>query len=149
MTALRLKLATSRRLLCGLILVHGGALFCLLPLSVSLLLKLSLGGLLCASLGYTVVDQAFRWLRHSVVTVVAAADGCWVLVTRDGRRHRTRLAPGSYTHPQLILLRLQRDMPWYRRSLTLLPDMVGEDAFRRLRVHLRCGLSGKGDPQGS
>jgi hypothetical protein len=110
-----------------------------------LAVKLSLGGLLFASLSYTVADQAYRRLMHSVVMVVALADGRWIIVTRGGQTSTYTLAPGSYLHPQLIVLRFENDAPWYRRSLTLLPDMVAEDVFRRLRVRLRCGVAGSGE----
>lgn len=141
-TMLRINLQASRRLACALFVSHGGAGLCLLALALPAAVKLVLGCLLVASLGYSLAAHAYRRLFASVVTVAAAGDGRWLLITRGGRALTTRLAPGSYLHPQLIVLRFAKDAPWSLRSVVLLPDMVAGDLFRELRVRLRCGVAG-------
>ena len=142
LTALQVSLRPSRRLLCGLLVVHAGALVCLLPLDLPSGVKISLGCLCFASLGYTTADHACRRFKHSIASVICAVDGRWILVTRGGDMITTKLAAGCYVHPQLVVLRFDKAAPWHRRSLALLPDMVAEDVFRRLRVRLRCGVVG-------
>ena len=50
-----------------------------------------------------------------------------------------RVRDGSFVAPWLTALRWRPEGAWLDRSLLVLPDMLGADEFRRLRVLLRLG----------
>jgi len=71
---------------------------------------------------------------------------CGAVVTRAGELHlRNELAewrtgivrPGSFVAPWLTIIRWRAPTHRFDRTLLILPDMLPEDDFRRLRVLLR------------
>jgi len=59
-----------------------------------------------------------------------------------------RLRDGSFVAPWLTALRWRPEGAWLDRTLLVLPDMLGAEDFRRLRVLLRLGKpQGRGQAQ--
>jgi hypothetical protein len=48
---------------------------------------------------------------------------------------KARIASGSYSHPQLVVLRIERNGKV--DTLIIFPDALDVQSFRHLRVHLR------------
>jgi hypothetical protein len=134
-TPLRLEPGVSRRLGGFLVLSHGAALvvlpFCgLPPLPVT---AIALG----------VVLSWLRTRRHevrrrdpdSLASLVWEEGNRWRLTLRSGRDTGATLRPFVFMQPWLVILHFRRDDGRAAR-LVLLPDMLDEDSFRRLRVRL-------------
>jgi hypothetical protein len=77
--------------------------------------------------------HALLRLRHPRVLRLDAA-GRATVDGVDGR-----LCDGSFVAPWLTALRWRPEGAWLDRTLLVLPDMLGADDFRRLRVLLRLG----------
>lgn len=65
--------------------------------------------------------------------------------TRGGEWLRGRIIPSSYVLPWLVVLHLEMPGRLATRKLVLLPDAIGADTHRRLRVHLRWAKYGDDD----
>jgi hypothetical protein len=134
-TPLRLEPGVSRRLGRFLALSHGAALavlpFCSLP------------PLPAAAM---VLGVVLSWLRTRRRDVLRRDPECiaslvWEegnrvrLMLRSGRESGATLRPFVFMQPWLVILHFRRDDGHYAR-LVLLPDMLDENTFRRLRVRL-------------
>jgi len=67
-------------------------------------------------------------------------------ITRDGRSCSGHILDDSYVGARLTTIVWRPDdAPWYvpARAIVILPDSLGADAFRRLRVLLRYGQPGE------
>jgi hypothetical protein len=134
-TPLRLEPGTSRRLGVFLALSHGAAL-AVLPFS-------GLPPLPVAALALCVLLSSLRTRRRDVHR--RDPDSIESLVWEEGKRWRLTLCGGSesgatlrpfvFLQPWLVILHFRRDDGGTAR-LVLLPDMLDEDSFRRLRVRL-------------
>ncbi|MDX1654932.1 MAG: hypothetical protein R3310_06930, partial [Candidatus Competibacteraceae bacterium] len=97
------------------------------PLSIKLLLVLSLGLSLMAGLWSYTGSRA-------VASVMVSAEGHWSLIERGGRVRQGRLV-GHYLGPRLVVLTFA--LGWRRRSLVMPMDSAPAEDLRRLRVRLR------------
>jgi hypothetical protein len=77
-----------------------------------------------------------RGARRVVVTMAGEVHLCGE--TYEWRTGSVR--PGSFVAPWLTILRWRSPTHRFDRALLILPDMLPEDDFRRLRVLLRWGL---------
>lgn len=122
--------------------VHGAAAACLfaVPLdwhwrAVALLL---IAGWLWSALR----SSRFASLR------LAVNEGLSVLEA-DGKRVAAELLPGCTAFTWLVVLRFRTDGERKARALTLLPDQMSRDEFRKLRLWLRWNATaGKCDDPG-
>ncbi|HSS28587.1 MAG TPA: hypothetical protein VLL50_11590 [Usitatibacter sp.] len=73
--------------------------------------------------------RAARHLRITAGTV-EIEDG-------DGRVRTGTLRTGSFVAPWLTIVRWRPEGAWFDRTVPLLPGMLDEETFRRLRVVLR------------
>ncbi len=64
-----------------------------------------------------------------------------VLVLRNGMHLRGRISADSLVTPYLLILNVALSEQRGERSLRIMPDAMGQDSFRRLRVALRWGES--------
>ena len=73
-----------------------------------------------------------RAARHVRITagIVEIEDG-------NGRVRTGTLRPGSFVAPWLTIVRWRPEGAWLDRTVPLLPGMLDEETFRRLRVVLR------------
>jgi hypothetical protein len=125
---LRIVLQPSRYLLALLIAVHGlaGAALWLADLRWGWRLA-GVAGLLASAVLYGI--------RRAPCDAVEIDDqGSW-RVARQGRWHEASLIE-AYVSPLLTVIRLRRE-DGKRLALTLLPDSLAQDDFRRLRVILK------------
>ncbi len=136
--ALRFTLRPSRRLVILLMLAHAGALVLvlMLPLPWPAMLVLWLATLV--SMGWSISIAFLR--RSAIVELIHEAEGEWALRDAAGNAMMGRLLPGSYLHPQLVVLNFARNGErWRLRRVVILADMLDADSFRRLRVWLLAG----------
>jgi len=135
-TPLRLELRFSKRFALILTILHSGALLLLLPITLpikfALVIKLSIGLLILAS--------ALHTTRRHLLLTDHPLYGCTLHYDEDSGCLRVKLqsgieakiAPGSYSHPQLVILRIEKN-----DALIIFPDALDMQTFRHLRVHLR------------
>ncbi len=164
---LSIELTPSRLLAGAVVGLFGGALLMipLLPVSGWLVALLML--IVVISCVHALAGPVLMLWGEAIVTVEWRADGSWWLRTRDGEEREARLLADSYVHPWLTVLnfRVLRSMrfagsphpasmasvlgrfQWLRATLrfvcgrrcsvVLLPDSVGRECLRQLRVRLR------------
>lgn len=98
---------------------------------------------LAASLAYHLLRDAWLRLPQSVagLTLNREREGGLACEAerRDGARAECVILGSSVALPWLVVLRLQPRGRWRARSVTLLPDALGAEEFRALRVALRWG----------
>lgn len=138
---LALDLAASWRL-CGVVAVlHAGAAACVLGSDLPPLPRLVLALAALASGWRAAALHGTRRAPAAIVAAVWDGHGRWRLATRDGRLLDAVPRPGGFSHPSLVVLTFPR-----RRgrplALVITPDMVGGEAYRTLRVRLRCESPG-------
>jgi len=82
------------------------------------------------------LHRGSRGVRHAVVTRAGE-----VHLRNELAEWRTGIVrPGSFVAPWLTIVRWRAPMHRFDRTLLILPDMLPEEDFRRLRVLLRWGL---------
>ncbi|BCK87909.1 hypothetical protein MIZ01_1706 [Sideroxyarcus emersonii] len=133
------KLRPSRSLALYLFILCAAAILALwqLPLPTSVLLASTLL-ILCWGGYYLVLSANLRMGRSCVAFRLEEQEGV-VLVRRDGRHLSCKMAPDSLVTPYLVILNVVPGERRWRRQLLILPDAIGEESFRRLRVALRWG----------
>ena len=136
---LNYKLRPSRSLallfflLCVLSLVS----IWMLPLPVAGLLALTLA-VLCWT-GYFLLLDANLSRERSCVAFRLEGQEEIVLVLRSGRHLSGRVSADSLVTPSLVILNVALKEQPGRRSLLIMPDTMGAESFRRLRVALKWG----------
>ena len=138
--ALRIALDASRMLACALACAHVLAAAAVLA-SVPLQWALAACAALAASACWTIRRHALLRSPGAVTALELRAECECRTTRRDGRSAQCRILGSSYVSLGLIVLHLgepgRRD-----RRITLLPDAMGAERFRRLRVRLRWCRSG-------
>ncbi|MBU0621249.1 MAG: hypothetical protein KJ795_05335 [Gammaproteobacteria bacterium] len=132
-------LRPSRRLAALHLLLGAGALAALWSLPPVLPVSLSLSGVIAGWVLYRWHFDAKLRSPHSCVALRLEGDEAVVMVLRDGRHVPGRLSATSLITPFLVILNVSLETRRLRRSLVLLPDCMGRQNFRRLRVALRWG----------
>lgn len=131
-TPLVLRPEPSRRLARLLLILHGVAAAGLLmsSIAVGLLALPPLIASLCLHL------RAIGWLggQPAVMELRVERDGTWRILEHDGTLIPVRVAPLSFCHPALCVLRLHGAGRWH--VLALAGDSAGPDELRRLRIHM-------------
>ncbi len=132
-----LKPHFSKRFALVLMILHGGTILLLLPLSLPLLVKLGIGVL--------VLISSLKTTRQHLLLIHHPLYGCllqynkqkrWLIVQlKSGQK--AQIAYGSYNHPQLVVLRLKNLDNGEVNTLIIFPDALNIQLFRKLRVHLR------------
>ena len=138
---LRVSLRPSRIAAIGILaiaaLAWGAVLVLSVPTIAHLVTGLALGGwalLQCRR-------HASRTLRTSVAEVMLASNAAVVIRYRDGRLVAGQVRCASFAHPWFTSIVWRPDGARRSRSVPIVPDMLGADEFRRLRVLLRYGRS--------
>jgi hypothetical protein len=133
----RVGLARSR-LAAAFILAAGAATA---ALGLALHFAVGIEALLVAWTGAATLDayrlvalRAGRGVRHILLR------GAQIVVTdARGRQHSGALRPGSFVAPWLTILRWRPHGARFDRTVLILPDMLGAESFRELRVLLKWG----------
>jgi hypothetical protein len=134
---LRLKPKPSRILLTLLVLGHLGAIAVLIPLDLSLFIKLTIGLLLVVSLIVAWRKQPGQVGEAGVQMLTWQSDGEWLLETHDGEQFKATLHESTYVHPWLVVLNFRKEGNRGLLSFTLAPDALDHETFRELRVRLK------------
>ena len=95
-------------------------------------------------LGWALVSfqrQAVRRGNGVVKELRLAPDLILVVCLGDGRLIAGHVRRATYVGPWLTSIVWRPDGAWWSRSLLVVPDMLPEDDFRRLRVMLRYARS--------
>ncbi len=83
---------------------------------------------------------------RSIVAIEVGLDNHIVLTERGGRRVEGRVGADSYVGASLTTLVVRGKGVGGSRATAILPDMLPDEDFRRLRVLLRLGESGRNSP---
>ena len=133
------KLRPSRQLAALLFLASALSLVSSWLLPVPLLAILALTGLiLYGAVSCMLLDAGLRRM-HSCVAFRLEDREEIVLVLRNGMHLPGRISPDSLVTPYLVILNVVLREQRGKRSLQIMPDAMGADSFRRLRVALRWG----------
>jgi len=144
---LRFNIIPSRILLSILCVLHAGAAVLLVPLALSVSLKISLALVITASL-FVCLFQA-GWIKAGIsltkrfppiVEAIWDDSDQWLLIDKWKKIHHAQLLPTSYVYTHLVLINLRmQDQAWYgrHRTIILLKDNTDRETFRRLRIRLR------------
>lgn len=122
-----------------------GAWIALCALATAILVALTPGPLAARIAAITWVACAALEAIHSRALLRGARGARRIGITAgaveveggDGRVRSGALRPGSFVAPWLTIVRWRPDGAWFDRTVPLLPGMLDEEAFRRLRVVLR------------
>lgn len=109
----------------------------LLPLPWPVLLGLS--GTIIVWASYRLNHDARLRMQDSCVAFRLEEEETVMLVLRSGRHVPGTLSATSLITPFLVILNVKLQTRRVNRSLVLLPDCMGRQSFRRLRVALRWG----------
>lgn len=125
----------SKRFAWSITVLHLGALFCLLPLTLSWTVKMGIGvGILLSA--YQTTRKHLWLIDNPLCYCVLCKDSIWLSTEKE-----VQISPSSYIHPQLVVLRVLESGKTH--CLILFPDALDEATFRRLRVRLRYAFSPK------
>ena len=127
-----LKPETSRVFVGIFSAAHLGASLAVLPLDLSLEIKISLMAILVISLFVVLRSKGLA----NVTTLTWKEGNEWVLELRNGSQYETHLLPSSYVSPWLVVLNFSKAENHRSRSVTLFRDALDDESFRRLRVRL-------------
>ena len=87
--------------------------------------------------GYRLLLDAALRLQDSCVAFNLEEGGAITLALRNGKQLPGKISPDSLVARNLVILNIVLTGQRGRRSLILLPDAMGAESFRRLRVALR------------
>jgi len=140
--AIELRLVPSRIAALGLLLAGAGTLAVLHPLPLASVWHWAAAAAVVGLTGEALVTVAARrgprgvsWLR---------LDRWGALSVRTGGQFRAGIVqPRSFVAPWLTVVRWRPEGARFDRTFVVLPDMADADAFRRMRVLLKWGETGK------
>lgn len=137
MPDLHIHLQPSYRLVTILSLAHSAVAILLWPLALSWGVKAILVTLLLISLIYYLRKDALLVANNAVVALTLTDEMSCVLAMRSGRLMACSVLGNSFVAPYLTVINLQSEGKFCERSVVILPDSLGAEEFRRLRVWLR------------
>ncbi|RKZ41090.1 MAG: hypothetical protein DRQ49_06285 [Gammaproteobacteria bacterium] len=141
--SLHLEPRFSKRFAIILTIQYCGALLCLLALTLPLTAQLALCVKFC--IGFLVLASTFFTIRRDLLLINHPLYGCVLVYDEDTNdikvqlqsKTKAKIAPGSYSHPQLIVLRLKHQEKSQTDALVIFPDALDIQTFRQLRVFIR------------
>lgn len=133
------KLRPSGLLAFLLVLLSLFALVSLWLLPLPTALKLALTVILLTWGGYCLLLGAYLRLGRSCVAFRLDNSEEIVLVLRNGIHMPGRLSPDCLVTPYLVILNVVLSERRGTHSLLVMPDTMGADSFRHLRIALRWG----------
>lgn len=132
-------LRPSRLLALTLLLLCAATLAVVWSLPWPLLLRMLLSLAILLWAGYHLRLDARLRMPHSCVAFRLEDDGQSVLVLRNGVHVPSRIVADSLVTPYLVILNVELAERRAKRSLVILPDAMGAERFRHLRVALMWG----------
>ncbi len=134
---LRVRPRRSRQLFLLLSLLYGGALLCLVPMTLPLGLKLLVAAPILVSYRFTLRRHLLLSAANAVRELVWLDEQEWILETGDGQQYSAELHGSSYMSPAFVLLNFSVKGKHAIWPVLLLPDSIDHDTLRRLNVRLR------------
>lgn len=133
-----IRLRRSRRLLAVLTAAHLGALIIVLIMPMNSWLRVGTSSAILTSMTHSYWHYILRRSRHAVRGLSITRDGLKIETCRDDWIPVETLG-SSFVSPWLTVLNLKLPDRRLATHVVLLPDMLGPDEFRRLRVWLKWG----------
>lgn len=131
------KLRRSRLLALVIVLPAVASLISVWMLSLNVWVQFSLiTAVLFWTLHHLLIDAGLKMRRSCVAFRLEEREGI-VLVLRSGSHHSGKVLPYSFISPYMVILGVLQSGDRRRRNLLIMPDAMGADSFRRLRVALR------------
>jgi hypothetical protein len=127
----------------AVVAIHGATfvLLCALPLATSGLA--AAGVVIAASAALCCRAYAWRAGRHAIAAIRLHDNRTMELEQRSGNRVACRVLDSTVAGPWLTVIHAcpvgERPLPWRMRTVLIVPDMLGAEEFRKLRVLLRLG----------
>lgn len=138
MSLLTIQLRPSKQLAIILIAAHSCAAVLLFwTLSVSFSIQLIGLLFLIVSLYFYLKHDALLSFAHSAVSLSFSDKVDCTLETVSGQTVECSVLGSTFVSPYLTVLILQSKQWWSMRSVVILPDVIDNEEFRRLRVILR------------
>lgn len=134
---LKVAIQPSKWLSILLIAVHLFIALAMLPLHMLLWIKLVVIGALIASAAFHIRRDAMLAASNSIVAIEIEEDRTCDVQLRSGEWKEYVLLDTSFVSPYVTILNLGRERAFIARHIVILPDSLGKDEFRRLRVWLR------------
>lgn len=120
-----------------LALAHGAAIAIVLLVSIPLWVQLFAAAILAVHLVVVVRRQALLLTPHSAVAIQISSDNKLSVQTRHGEWSEYAVLGNTYVAPYLTVLNLRHIDSRASRRVTILPDSLDAEDFRKLRVWLR------------
>ncbi len=121
-----------------MVTAHLGALLIVLMTPLLQPVRITIVAVILASLAHICWHHFLRNSRHAVLSLKITRDGLQV-ETRSGGWLRAEILGSSFVTPWLTVLNLRFPHCRLPVNVVLLPDMLGPDDFRRVRVWLKWG----------
>jgi toxin CptA len=137
MASLHVRIGPSRCLAGLLVLVHALACAILYPLALPETLKLVFAVAIAVSGIHSVLKTALLRSHNAIVALEIGDDGAALRERYTGQWQACRVLGTTFVSSPLTVLNLELVNGGAVRHVVLLPDNVGRDDFRRLRVRLR------------
>ena len=134
---MRITIGPSRILAGTLTVAHAVGLAVVLIVTLPVWAKLLLGAAIAASCAWSIYSSALLRAKRAIVELEVGEGASVSYRVRGDIWRAARLLDSSFVSPRLTVLNLRPEGGRLTRHLTLLPDNVDADAFRRLRVLLR------------
>lgn len=133
----RLKLTAYKQLAGLLSLLYAITLVILLFSNGHGWLKLLLLLAVSIYVWYAITRFALRTSSSAIMQCWLDEKGLWNLQTKTGRLYRGILRGDSLITPYLTILSFKINKRYWPLAITITPDAIDKEAFRRLRVYLR------------
>jgi len=141
---LRVRPGSSRLLGTFVVAVYGLALATLYLSPLTSMQQGAMVAVVVMGCIWGIAGQVLHRLPWSLREAIWRPDGGWSLILASGNELEGRLLASTYVSPLLVVLRFR--CGFLRTcSLLLLPDNLGSDDLRRLRVRLRLTGIGPSD----
>ncbi|MCK5718582.1 MAG: hypothetical protein KAH84_01395 [Thiomargarita sp.] len=135
-TTLILQVYFSKRLAILLLILHGGTILLLIPLTIEFVLFIKLG------LGVLIVGNAIFLVRRHLLFINHPLYKCRIIYNEKIKAiqifsftgHSVKII-SAYSHPQLVILRCRINNN--KVNLIIFADAIDVCTFRQLRVYLR------------
>lgn len=98
--------------------------------------KLAAGAALWTSAVYYLRHEAFLSMQTSNVCLQMDA-GQVTITGRDGKSWSGLVLHDSFITPQMVILNVLPEGAYFSRSVIILPDSLGNDSLRQLRVLMK------------
>ena len=130
---IRVDYQSPRILQLFLLVIHSGAIFCVLSSALSATLQFFLISLICLINLKHYQQYCLEKRLENRPKLILDKDNNWRIILSRVGEVSCRLLPGAFVHRLLVVLRFI-DESGRRHTFIFCPDNINNDEFRRLRV---------------